>query len=610
MQYKHLIYIALSMSAVLCSCSADENDAPDALRSNENATRLMSFSFDIDEKYAGVTELPGIVLLYPDGETVSSDRLPAEKIDDCSYSVSAECIYGKTASDMVCLYPYRSDLTQTSKVFDLRIGGLQYPSGTSYDPEAMLMAGTGRFDASAHANVSLTELLTPTGFTVSGLGTDEKIYWLTLQSDTPVSGNIECSVDGDAVRVDGFSEDGAGFRMTAAAVSGTGIKSFRFLSAGTMTGVRDFTLVTDGKIYEGAVTSGNMVDIASAESVCEAVTYDFTDPSGDFSSFVPKESGSTIEKGRGILVKGDLVSPGTVSIPTIDERQIVRVICLMDKNTDCSPHLMWLESYNGTSWDKVGGTDKLVSSESLAENGGLLDFELPKASVSAKGVYRVARGVCMDDICITNITIAHEAETCSHDPRSILDDGYDSGWVRAGTSAADAISKGHEEYDPEDCIVVDMSVSHVDDGSGSLKIGHVTCDSDKYPEALYKPWQGWRYADMAVTPGDVYQIYFCVKAENMPAGSNTFLSLGFKNASNQWITGWVEGNPSANSLNAATSKWVDTVKGTHDWIKLTGEVTVPEDAVKMSYFQIQVQNIYDYPEACVWFDDFNVVKIN
>ena len=66
----------------------------------------------------------------------------------------------------------------------------------------------------------------------------------------------------------------------------------------------------------------------------------------------------------------------------------------------------------------------------------------------------------------------------------------------------------------------------------------------------------------------------------------------------------------ANSLNATSSQWVDKVKGTHDFIKLTGQVTVPEGAVKISYFQIQVQNIYNNPEAYIWVDDFNVVKIN
>ena len=45
-------------------------------------------------------------------------------------------------------------------------------------------------------------------------------------------------------------------------------------------------------------------------------------------------------------------------------------------------------------------------------------------------------------------------------------------------------------------------------------------------------------------------------------------------------------------------------------MKLKGQVTVPEGAVKMSYFQIQVQNFFNNPEAYVWVDDFNVVKIN
>ena len=601
MNWKYLI-LSLPVILPVWSCSPGEGTADTESGGDSPKTEVKEFTFRLDGVSPSSDGRIGAVLVYSDGETVSDEALPAEKTVDGSFAVSVESDTEKTVGDIVCLWPYRLALDCSDGIFRHRVAGLQYPMPASYDVEAMIYAGTGHFGTASAAGVSLTELLEPETFTISGADASEKVYWVTVVSDDAIAGDIGLKIDGDAVAAGGFSDEGSGSSLTAAFVSGTDSREFSLLSAGGIDGIAGYTVVTGDRIYEGAA-SGTEIDIASAENVYEALTYDFTSSSDGLESFVPEESGSEIVEGRGIRVRGDLVNPGTVYVPTIEGRQITRIICLPDRNTDCEPHLMWVEAYNGETWDKVIGTDKLVSSATLAKSGGVLDFVFPKESVSAKGVYRIAKATCVDDVWITDIAVAHEEETCSHDPRSILADGYSSGWTRCGTS-----SNEEKGYDAEACHAIDMEVSHVDDGSGSLRIGGVQCE-----DKTLKPWQGWRYKDMPVNPGETYEIYFCIKTENVPSGANIFLSLGFKDNKNQWLTGWVdwkEGFETANSLNVNSSQWVDTVKGTHDWMKLKGQITVPEGAVKMSYFQIQVQNFFNNPEAYVWVDDFNVVKIN
>ncbi len=597
-------YLILSMPVVLSvwSCSPEDGTADTESGGDSPKAEVKEFTLSVDGEYPSSTERLGAVLVYSDGAVVSDEVLPAERTQDGSFTISVEPDAEKSVSDIICFYPYRQALDCSDGIFRHRVGGLQYPSQTVPDEGAMVYAGTGHFDAASVARVSMTELLEPWEFKISGMNASEKLYWTTLAASDAIAGDIDLTVDGDALGVKGFSPDGSGSSLTAAFVSGTDSREFSLLTAGGIDGIAGYTVVTGDRIYEG-VASGMEMDIASAENVYEAMTYDFTSSSDALESFVPEESGSEIVEGKGIRVSGDPVNPGTVYIPTIEGRQITRIICLPDRDTDCEPHLMWLEAYNGETWDKVIGTDKLVSSAALAKSGGVLDFVFPKESVSAKGVYRIAKATCEDDVWITDIAVAHEEETCSHDPRSILADGYSSGWTRTGTS-----SNEEKGYDAEACHAIDMEVSHVDDGSGSLRIGGVQCE-----DKTLKPWQGWRYADMSVNPGETYEIYFCIKAENVPDGANIFLSLGFKDNKNQWLTGWVDwkdGFETASSLNVNSSQWVDTVKGTHDWMKLKGQITVPEGAVKMSYFQIQVQNFFNNPEAYVWVDDFNVVKIN
>ena len=96
----------------------------------------------------------------------------------------------------------------------------------------------------------------------------------------------------------------------------------------------------------------------------------------------------------------------------------------------------------------------------------------------------------------------------------------------------------------------------------------------------------------------------------MPTTANVYLGLGYKDANNQWMKGWIEDNATLTAYNHVTSPWVDTEKGTHDWIRLTAEETVPEGAVKMGNLQVRLDNVITASDAYVWFDDIQMVKIS
>lgn len=184
---------------------------------------------------------------------------------------------------------------------------------------------------------------------------------------------------------------------------------------------------------------------------------------------------------------------------------------------------------------------------------------------------------------------------------NILENGNVDGlteWMPAGVA-----NKEENNYTKENICTYDPTVTHTSDWSGSLKIGGLDCTNN------FKPWQAWRHRDIMVEPGATYAISVWVKTVDIPKNANLFLSFGFKDDSNQWLTGWVPGHPEKNGFDQRTSKWIDTTKGTHDWIELTGEVTAPENAAKISYFQGMLNGIESAPTAYAWFDDFKIVKI-
>lgn len=184
---------------------------------------------------------------------------------------------------------------------------------------------------------------------------------------------------------------------------------------------------------------------------------------------------------------------------------------------------------------------------------------------------------------------------------NILENGNVDGlseWMMAGVS-----SKPENNYVKENIYSYDANESHTADWSGSLKIGGLDNKNG------FKPWQAWRHRDIMVEPGATYAISVWVKTVDMPKNANVYLSFGFKDDSNQWLTGWVPGHPDKNTIDQRTSLWVDNEKGTHDWIELTGEITAPENAVKISYLQGTLNGIISAPMAFVWFDDFKIVRI-
>lgn len=63
-----------------------------------------------------------------------------------------------------------------------------------------------------------------------------------------------------------------------------------------------------------------------------------------------------------------MATPGTLSIPNIDGRQVTRIVLSVDTRTEMAAHALWLETFNGESWDKIDGTDKSVSLETALQN--------------------------------------------------------------------------------------------------------------------------------------------------------------------------------------------------------------------------------------------------
>ena len=183
---------------------------------------------------------------------------------------------------------------------------------------------------------------------------------------------------------------------------------------------------------------------------------------------------------------------------------------------------------------------------------------------------------------------------------NILKNGIVDGvteWLMAGVNTSE-----ENNYVKEKIYTYDAEVSHSEDWSGSLKISGIDCADG------FKPWQAWRHRDIVVEPGATYRVSVWVKTENVPVNANLYLGFGFKDSAGRWLTGWVPGHPEKNSIDHRTSAWIDTVKGTHDWMELSGTVTAPSDAVMISYLQARIDNIISAPEATVWFDDFSIVK--
>lgn len=539
----------------------------------------------------------GVFFYDADGMLFNSNPIRVELGEDGIYSCRVTHQSDKSMASAVCVSPYQQLFAGEDVCAKARLFACQTVGGS----RTAVSQGRVALSADCTNEVNLEPLTKTVTLSPSALDEYEDIRLMVLDLESPCAGILCLSVDGAAEIHPKYQSS----KLALCFDGGTSQKEYpcRVFSSVSGVAAQPSLVVTDRAIVE----KGTAVD---------AMTFNFLDETGQAATVINKGAfalsasndgkvysftcdNASISAGEGLVLKCDYVTPGFVSVPTIENKQITRVICCMDCSSDPAPHTIWLETFDGTSWNKMPGMELLASLDPASVNAGILDFVIPKKSVSASGVYRIGCGAGSEITCIRSITLAYEDESCSHDPRSLVGDDYKNGWVLCGTSASP-----DNNYDPKECIVIDSDVSHVDDGSGSLRLGGLACINN------FKPWIGWRYKDFPVEAGATYRIYFCIKTENMPSTASLFLSIGFKNSSKAWLTGWVPGNPSANNMNGTTSLWIDKVKGSHDWMKLSADIIAPSDAVTLSYFQFMLQSVINAPDAFVWFDDINVVKVN
>jgi len=553
----------------------------------------------------------GVWVTDQDGKLVDDVCTKAEQVSSGLFRCVLTLPEGTVPAGVYVLTPYQTGLKAVDgrpvvRVISSGVAGMEVPQ---VYVSASPLGGDG---TELTAELTFSPVLRASSVRVEGLETTDKIHLLSLKTSKKVSGLAVISDAGEVVPIEpsASASDILGFSFPEGSTERTA--SFNLISSDYTP--LSYSVITSDSYMEGEVIDGK-VDVTSAKSVSSATTFDFVGKDGrvmpetgnGYFNVVSSSDGAkyrfalengSLQKGRGLVLSSDQVSSGTLELPTIEERQITRMIFCLDGSSGTGLQSVWLECYDGENWGKLEGTHLRSDIDVTATNGNILDFVLPKDMISAAGVYRL---FCMgegESLCLRSVTILHEKETCSHHPMSLIDDGF-SKWKRCGTN----ISADNNFY-PDELVVVDKNVSHVDDGSGSLKFIAPTCTNN------YKPWIGWRYPTMNVEAGATYRIYFCVKTENLPTNASLFLSIGFKNASKTWLTGWVPGLPDKNGLDGKSSLWIDTVKGTHDWMKLSAEITAPEGAVYLDYFQFMLQNVINAPDAYVWFDDINMIRVN
>lgn len=630
------LFLGVISMMMFCACQEESSETPNPPSPTPDETITKTFEFTLDHPDGFTATRLGVLLFYNDGTPVSDALIevaPNEGELAGSYGFEAEVKTAKTVDRMLVVAPCNADLTLLSDQHAIgqMIHAVQQPGVDAYDANSDILAGMVSLDGEGTAAVALTSLTTPVKFVVQGLDEGEKLRSVQLTGTEAVSGLALIDWQKEPVVIGSFAAEQAWNSLTASWPEGQNATSpVCLLTIPTRLVSPGMRIVTDNRLISvtlpGEVSFANsdeqpvtvdLNSLADPEMPLEkALTFDFIKNDGTPAATLesdqfdlPGSAGETIyhfeapqcsiESGIGLCLHGDPASPGTLTIPNIADQQVTRILLLMDTREAMETHALWLETFDGEAWNKIDGTDKSVSRESASQNGGYIEFEIPKTNVSAVGRFRIAKGVEGIPTYIRSMTLTYDEATCTYDPASLIAPGFDSGWRRYGSS-----SSPDNNYDQEAVLIIDKEVSHVDDCSGALRIGGIDCLNG------WKPWQSWAYQDIEVEAGATYKISVCVKTENMPTTANVYLGLGYKDASNQWMKGWIPNNPNLTAYNHVTSPWVDTEKGTHDWIKLTAEETVPEGAVKMGNLQVRLDNVITAPDAYVWFDDIQVVKIN
>lgn len=559
----------------------------------------------------GWQETFGVWIVGQDGALVSSTSAEVEPITEGYFRWVADLPCDVVPAMVYAVSPYQGNVAAVGGKPVVRIPSSSVEGKAMPQIHVASAALTGD-GTQWSGDLEFIPVSATSSIDVTGLDVTDRIHHMIVRISKKLGGLALISDDGAGVSVSASSE--ASDVIGLSFPEGSDARTASLAGMETEYEVQSYAIITSDSYIEGNSVNGK-IDVTSAAEIKDAMTFDFIGKdgrilpemgTGGFTIASSSDGGSyrfacengSFKQGQGLVLSGDMLTSGTLEFPTPEGRQITRIIVCLDQTTSAGMQSVWLECYDGENWDKIEGTQMRADADVVAKNGYVLDFVFPKSMVSAAGVYRLFNMGTGQTLCIRSVTILHEEETCSHHPMSLIEDGF-SKWRRCGTN----ISAENNFY-PDELVVLDKNVSHVDDGSGSLKFIAPTCSNG------YKPWIGWRYPTMTVEAGATYRIYFCIKTENVPDNASIFLSIGFKNAANQWLTGWVPGYPDKNGLDVRTSMWVDTVRGTHDWMKLSAEITVPEDAVKLDYFQFMLQNVINAPDAYIWFDDINMIRVN
>lgn len=597
MNFKKLLLMVFLSMLVLNACSdKDEEEIVDDPQTTtptepEEPEPSNDYYFTIsDQGVPGDTKI-GVAVSYTDGTFKSGPMIEATANDPQNpgvYKFNAVADEGKTIKDIMLLQPYNDNISMLDN--GQKIGHLLYtiqePSATGYDVKSNITAGCVEADSKGNMEVKLKSIVTPLKIMLSGIDAGEKLKAITMEATNDITGLATINFDKDLSKtaINGFDAGRACKMVTAIYPEGLEAISSDY----------------EVKLFTGQSNNSSLVFRAITDKyvITETRNQDaiFTGNDELTIGFAFTEN-ATREKAQTLNLSKDESTAATITVPDTEGNMVTRIICFIETASADALHSLWLEVFDGETWTKMEGTDKNMTQSQVDENGGYIELVVPELNISSSAKLRIAKENGSTHTSVKMITMVYEEEPVIEEPVNLI--AEDAAWIKMGTA-----SNAANNFDRDAVLVFDNSVSHIDDGSGSYRIGGLDCTNN------FKPWNAWRLQkDIPAEAGTKYRISLWIKTVDMPANANVYLGFGFKDSSNVLFSGWIEGAENAKELNQKTSSWVDKQKGTHDWMELTAEITAPTGAAYFSYFQCKVDGVISAPTAYAWFDDVKIVKV-
>lgn len=114
-------------------------------------------------------------------------------------------------------------------------------------------------------------------------------------------------------------------------------------------------------------------------------------------------------------------------------------------------------------------------------------------------------------------------------------------------------------------------------------------------------WTALRHKDIPVEAGATYKLSSYVKTENVNLKSKVYMHFGVKDQQGNFVV--PDNDAFTNNL------LVDTIKGTHDWMKIEGEYTIPAGGASISYLRVRLNPTKGTTDEVVWYDDLVIRKV-